>query len=64
MVFGEIVYVHVFDDVYDFRTGRIGISRLRPAGHLAANEYAHVHDPLREEVSEQARQGLISLSGP
>jgi len=44
VVFGEIVYFHVREDVYDAGTGRIDIPRLRPVGRLAGNQYAHIHD--------------------
>jgi len=44
VVFGEIVYFHVRDDVYDARTGRIDMHRLQPVGRLAGNQYAHIHD--------------------
>jgi flavin reductase (DIM6/NTAB) family NADH-FMN oxidoreductase RutF len=44
VVFGEIVYFHVREDVYDPATGRIDVHRLRPVGRLAGNLYAHIHD--------------------
>ena len=44
LVLGEIVYFHVRDDVYDPRTGRIDMHRLRPVGRLAGNLYSHIHD--------------------
>ena len=44
VVFGEIVYFHVHDDVYDAATGRIDMHRLRPVGRLAGNLYSHIHD--------------------
>ena len=44
VVFGEIVYFHVRDDVYDAATGRIDIRRLQPVGRLAGNQYSHIHD--------------------
>ena len=44
VVFGEIVYFHVRDDLYDTRTGRIDMHRLRPVGRLAGNLYSHIHD--------------------
>ena len=44
VVFGEIVYFHLRDDVYDAKTGRIDMRRLRPVGRLAGNQYAHIHD--------------------
>ena len=44
LVIGEIVYFHVRDDVYDPRTGRLDMHRLRPVGRLAGNLYSHMHD--------------------
>ena len=64
MVFGEIVYVHVLGGVYDFRTGRIDISRWCSVGRLAANEYAHVHDRFEMKCPNEYKPRLISLSGP
>ena len=44
LVIGEIVHLHVRDDVYDATTGRIDMRRLRPVGCLAGHQYTHVHD--------------------
>ena len=44
LVIGEIVHLHVRDDVYDAATGRIDMRRLRPVGRLAGHQYTHVHD--------------------
>jgi len=44
VVFGEIVYFHLRDDVYNAKTGRIDMHKLQPVGRLAGNQYAHVHD--------------------
>lgn len=44
LVVGEIVHLHVRDDVYDPATGRIDMHRLRPVGRLAGHLYTHVHD--------------------
>jgi flavin reductase (DIM6/NTAB) family NADH-FMN oxidoreductase RutF len=44
LVIGEIVYLHVRDDVYDTTTGRVDMHRLRPVGRLAGHMYTHVHD--------------------
>jgi len=44
LVMGEIVHLHVRDDVYDVATGRIDMHRLRPVGRLAGHLYTHVHD--------------------
>lgn len=44
LVIGEIVHLHVRDDVYDPATGRIDMRRLRPVGRLAGHQYTHVHD--------------------
>jgi flavin reductase (DIM6/NTAB) family NADH-FMN oxidoreductase RutF len=43
VVFGEIVYVHVRDDVYDGATGRIDLAALKPVGRLAGNLYSRTH---------------------
>ena len=44
LIMGEIVHLHVRDDVYDPATGRIDMHRLRPVGRLAGHLYTHVHD--------------------
>jgi flavin reductase (DIM6/NTAB) family NADH-FMN oxidoreductase RutF len=44
LVIGEIVHLHVRDDVYDPATGRLDMHRLRPVGRLAGHLYAHVHE--------------------
>lgn len=44
VVFGEIVYMHVRDDLYDARTGRIDVGGLRPVGRLAGHMYSRTHD--------------------
>ena len=44
VVFGEILYYHVRDDVYDAATGRIDITRLKPIGRLAGHQYSYIHD--------------------
>ena len=44
LIVGEIVHVHVRDDVYDPATGRLDMHRLKPVGRLAGHLYAHVHD--------------------
>ena len=44
LIIGEIVHLHVRDDVYDAASGRIDMRRLRPIGRLAGQMYAHVHD--------------------
>jgi flavin reductase (DIM6/NTAB) family NADH-FMN oxidoreductase RutF len=44
LVLGQIVYLHVRDEVYDAASGRIDMHRLRPVGRLAGNLYAHIHD--------------------
>ncbi len=44
VVFGEIVHLHVRDDLFDPATGRIDVKRLQPVGRLAGNLYAHIHD--------------------
>jgi flavin reductase (DIM6/NTAB) family NADH-FMN oxidoreductase RutF len=44
LVLGEIVYVHLRDDLYDPAAGRIDMQRLQPVGRLAGELYTHVHD--------------------
>lgn len=44
VVLGQIVHFHVRDDVYEARTGRIDLRRLRPVGRLAGDLYTRVHD--------------------
>lgn len=44
LVLGEVVYLHVRDDLFDPRTGRIDVRRLQPVGRLGGELYAHVHD--------------------
>jgi flavin reductase (DIM6/NTAB) family NADH-FMN oxidoreductase RutF len=44
LVLGEVVYFHVRDDLYDARTGRVDMHRLKPVGRLAGHLYTHVHD--------------------
>ena len=44
VVFGEIVYLHIRDDLYDARTGRIDVAALHPLGRLAGHLYSHTHD--------------------
>ncbi len=44
LVLGEILYFHVRDDIYDVDSGRIDMTRLKPVGRLAGQQYTHVHD--------------------
>jgi flavin reductase (DIM6/NTAB) family NADH-FMN oxidoreductase RutF len=44
LVIGEVVHLHLRDDVYDPASGRIDMRRLRPVGRLAGQMYTHVHD--------------------
>lgn len=44
LVLGEIVYIHLRDDVYEAATGRVDVRRLQPVGRLAGNLYAHIQD--------------------
>ena len=44
VVFGEIVYMHVRDALYDAATGRIDVASLRPVGRLAGHMYSRTHD--------------------
>ena len=44
VVFGEIVYMHVRDGLYDATTGRIDVAALRPVGRLAGHMYSRTHE--------------------
>jgi flavin reductase (DIM6/NTAB) family NADH-FMN oxidoreductase RutF len=44
VVFGEVVYIHVRDDLYDATTGRIDVARLHPVGRLAGHMYSRTHE--------------------
>ena len=44
VVFGEIVFIHVRDDLYEPATGRIDVAALRPVGRLAGHMYSHTRD--------------------
>jgi len=44
LVIGQIVHLHVRDDVYDPASGRLDMHRLRPVGRLAGHLYTRVHD--------------------
>jgi flavin reductase (DIM6/NTAB) family NADH-FMN oxidoreductase RutF len=44
LIMGEIVHLHVRDDVFDPATGRLDMRRLQPVGRLAGHLYTHVHD--------------------
>ena len=44
LIVGEIVQMHVRDDVYDPASGRLDVHRLKPVGRLAGHLYTHVHD--------------------
>jgi flavin reductase (DIM6/NTAB) family NADH-FMN oxidoreductase RutF len=44
VVFGEIVYLHVRDDLYEAATGRIDVAALHPLGRLAGHMYSRTHD--------------------
>jgi flavin reductase (DIM6/NTAB) family NADH-FMN oxidoreductase RutF len=40
LVIGEVVHVHLRDDLYDPATGRLDMHRLRPVGRLAGHLYS------------------------
>lgn len=44
LVLGEVLYFHVRDDLYDEKTGRVDMHRLKPVGRLAGHLYTHVHE--------------------
>ncbi len=43
LVLGEIVFLHIRDEIYDAATGRIDMHQLRPVGRLAGHLYSHIH---------------------
>jgi flavin reductase (DIM6/NTAB) family NADH-FMN oxidoreductase RutF len=53
LIMGEIVHMHVRDDVFDPATGRLDMRRLKPVGRLAGHLYTHVHD-----ISEMKRPAV------
>jgi flavin reductase (DIM6/NTAB) family NADH-FMN oxidoreductase RutF len=53
LIMGEIVHMHVRDDVFDPATGRLDMRRLRPVGRLAGHLNTHVHD-----IVEMKRPGV------
>lgn len=57
VVFGEIVYFHVRDDLYDRATGRIDMHRLQPVGRLAGNLYSHIHDIFEMKRPDESYRG-------
>ena len=44
VVFGEVVYFHIRDDLYRAETGRVDMHHLRPVARLAGEMYGHVRD--------------------
>jgi len=44
LVIGQIVHLHLRDDVYDPTSGRLDMHRLQPVGRLAGHLYTHVHE--------------------
>jgi flavin reductase (DIM6/NTAB) family NADH-FMN oxidoreductase RutF len=44
LVIGEIVQLHLRDDVYDPVSGRLDMHKLQVVGRLAGHLYTHVHD--------------------
>ena len=44
LVIGQIVQLHVRDEVYDPATGRLDMHKLQPVGRLAGQLYTHVHE--------------------
>jgi len=57
LVMGEIVHLHVRDDVYDTATGRLDMHRLKPVGRLAGHLYTHVHDIFEMKRPSAAYKG-------
>jgi flavin reductase (DIM6/NTAB) family NADH-FMN oxidoreductase RutF len=44
VVFGEIVYFHIRDELYSAQTGRVDMHNLHPVARLAGEMYGHVRD--------------------
>jgi len=44
LVIGQIVQLHLRDDVYDPASGRLDMHKLQPVGRLAGHLYTHVHE--------------------
>ena len=57
LVMGEIVHMHVRDDVYDPASGRLDMHRLKPVGRLAGHLYTHVHEIFEMKRPSAAYKG-------
>jgi flavin reductase (DIM6/NTAB) family NADH-FMN oxidoreductase RutF len=57
LVMGEIVHLHVRDDVYDPASGRLDMHRLKPVGRLAGHLYTHVHEIFEMKRPSAAYKG-------
>jgi flavin reductase (DIM6/NTAB) family NADH-FMN oxidoreductase RutF len=57
LVMGEIVHLHVRDDVYDPASGRLDMHKLKPVGRLAGHLYTHVHDIFEMKRPSSAYKG-------
>ena len=57
VVFGEIVYMHVRDGLYDAATGRIDVAALHPVGRLAGHMYSRTHDVFEMKRPNPAYKG-------
>lgn len=44
IVVGEIIHVHLSDQIYDAQKGRVNIKALNPISRLAGMEYGHTTD--------------------
>jgi flavin reductase (DIM6/NTAB) family NADH-FMN oxidoreductase RutF len=44
VIFGEILYFHIRDELYSAETGRVDMQRLHPVARLAGEMYGHVRD--------------------
>jgi flavin reductase (DIM6/NTAB) family NADH-FMN oxidoreductase RutF len=57
LVMGEIVHLHVRDDVHDPASGRLDMHRLKPVGRLAGHLYTHVHEIFEMKRPSAAYKG-------
>lgn len=57
VVFGEVVYIHVRDELYDAATGRIDMAALHPVGRLAGHMYSRTHDVFEMKRPDPSYRG-------
>ena len=62
MIIGEVVYMHVDEDVLE-ENGRIRLDRLRPVGRLVGNAYCTTRDVFSLEQDTFATLGKLPVKG-